>query len=381
MVQKRDNIVGLDSAILMASQIWEASGHTTSGFADLLAECRICKRRFRHDHVEGKCPECDIELTEPKKFNLLVETRLGPVADDAAKAYFRPETAQGIYVNFKNVMDSSRQKIPFGIAQIGKAFRNEITPGPFTFRMREFEQMEMQYFIKPDENKKWFDFWKKERLDWYLNLGIKKDDLRTSEHKKDELAHYARAALDIEYKYPWDWGELEGVHDRGDWDLGNHAKFSAKDLSYFDDQSGKNYIPHIIETSAGADRAALVFILDAYDEDEIGGEQRIVLRFHPKIAPIKVAVFPLLSNNEKLVSKAKEVYEMLKPHFMVQYDEVGSIGRRYRRQDEVGTPLAVTVDHQTLEDETVTIRDRDSAKQRRLKIFELTQYINDQLNL
>lgn len=398
MVQKSDDIVGLDSAILMSPKIWEASGHTTSGFADLLAECRVCKRRFRFDHTDGKCPECDVELTEPKKFNLLVKTNLGPVEDQSTLAYFRPETAQGIYVNFKNVLESSRMRIPFGIAQIGKAFRNEITPGPFTYRMREFEQMEMQFFIKPGENKKWFDFWKEKRMKWYVNLGIKKEHLRFMEHKKDELAHYARAALDIEYKYPWGWGELEGIHDRGDWDLGNHSKFSGKDLSYFDDQKGEKYIPNIIETSGGIDRAALVFLLEAYDEEEIGEKVkskkkkgkneeekgkmerdenniRRVLRFHPKIAPIKSAVFPLLSNNEKMASKAKEIYNLLKPHFMVQYDQIGSIGRRYRRQDEIGTPYCITIDHQTLEDETVTIRDRDTLKQERVEIGQLIEKI------
>jgi len=399
MVQTHDDIVGLDSAILMSPKIWEASGHTTSGFADLLAECRICKRRFRFDQTDGKCTECNVELTEPKKFNLLVKTNLGPVEDTSTKAYFRPETAQGIYVNFKNVLESSRMKVPFGIAQIGKAFRNEITPGPFTYRMREFEQMEMQFFIKPGENKKWFDLWKEKRMNWYINLGIKKENLRFIEHKKEELAHYAKVALDIEYKYPWGWGELEGVHDRGDWDLGNHSKFSGKDLSYFDDQKGERYIPHIIETSGGVDRAALVFLLEAYNEEEIGKRKREkgkeekekgkiendednvrrVLRFHSKIAPIKAAVFPLLSNNEKMITKAKEIYDMLKPHFMVQYDEVGSIGRRYRRQDEIGTPYCITVDHKTLEDDTVTIRDRDTLKQDRVKKEELVQVIKEKM--
>lgn len=372
MIYSSDNIVGLDSAILMAPQVWEASGHTSAGFADLLAECRKCKKRFRHDHTEGKCPECDVDLSEPRKFNLLVETRLGPLEDESAKAYFRPETAQGIYLNFKNVLESSRKKIPFGIAQIGKAFRNEITPGPFIFRMREFEQMEMQFFIKPGDNKKWFKFWKKKRMDWYVDLGIKKECLRLREHECDELAHYAKNAEDIEYKYPWGWGEFEGIHDRGEWDLGNHSNFSGKDLSYFDEDSGEKYIPHIIETSGGVDRTMLVFLLDAYNEDEMEGEKRVVLRLHKDLAPIYAAVFPLLKNDKKLVKVANEVYENLKKHLnRVQYDEVGSIGRRYRRQDEIGTPFCITIDHQTLEDNAVTIRDRDTGKQERVAIGEL----------
>lgn len=381
MLNFYDNIIGLDSAILLPPSVLRASGHTSSNFADLLAECKDCKKRFRYDQVNGKCPECNLALDKPRRFNLLVKTSLGPVEDESALAYFRPETAQGIYLNFKNVLETSRMKIPFGIAQIGKAFRNEITPGPFTYRMREFEQMEMQFFIEPGENKKWFDFWKIERMNWYIKLGIKKENLRFRKHKKNELAHYAKAALDIEYRYPWGWGELEGIHDRGDWDLSNHSKFSGKDLSYFDQQSGKKYIPNIIETSGGVDRATLVFLLDAYDEDEVSEEKRIVLRLNPKISPIKIAVFPLLSTKPELINKAKEVYQILKSEFSVQYDEVGSIGRRYRRQDEIGTPYCVTIDHQTLKDNTVTIRDRDTTKQERFKIEDLLRNFKTMINL
>ena len=376
MVYGDENIVGLDSAIFMSPKIWEASGHTGPGFTDPLRECKKCHNRFRADHLdklstgqiyEDKCPDCGGELTEAKKFNILVKTHLGPVEDSSSQVYLRGETAQGIYVNFKNVLESSRQKIPFGIAQIGKAFRNEITPGPFTFRMREFEQMEMQFFIKPGENKKWFDFWKEKRLTWYHDLGIHKRHLKFKEHEESELAHYAKRAFDIEYEFPWGFGECEGIHDRGEWDLSNHTKYSGKDLSYFEEGTKEKYIPNIIETSAGTDRSALVFLLEAYDEDELGGERRVVLRLHKDVAPVKAAVLPLVKNNENIVKKAREIYESVKNNFLVQYDEAGSIGKRYRRQDEIGTPACITVDHQTLEDGTFTIRDRDTGKQERAK--------------
>ena len=384
IVQLRDDVVGVDSAILMSPKIWEASGHLTAGFADFLVECKKCHKRFRKDHLKkNKCPECDGELTKEKKFNLMMKTFVGPVEDEAATTYLRAETCQGIYMNYELVKDSMRLKIPFGIAQIGKAFRNEITPGNFIYRTREFEQMEMQFFVHPKETKKWFDFWKKERMDWYLDLGIKKSNLRLREHKKDELAHYAKGAVDIEYKFSWGWDEIEGIHDRGDWDLSNHSKHSSKDLSYFDEETKEKFIPHIIETSAGADRSLLVFFVDAYEEikggrtetTEAAKEKEVVLRLDKRLAPIKAAVLPLVKNKPKLVKKAREVYDLIKPHFMSQYDEVGSIGRRYRRQDEVGTPYTCTLDFESLEKDDLTVRDRDTMKQKRVKIKELVNYL------
>lgn len=376
MVVMRENVVGLDSAILMNPKIWEASGHTTEGFADLLAECKKCRRRYRADHLEGnQCPECKIDLTEPRKFNLLLKTFLGPVEDEASEAYLRGETAQGIYVNFVSVQQSMRLKLPFGIAQVGKSFRNEITPGNFTFRTREFEQMEHQFFVKPKEADKWFEYWRQERMKWYQDsLGIKKDNLKFKKHEKDELAHYAKAAEDIEYNYPFGWDELEGIHNRGDWDLSRHSKFSGEDLSYFDEEKKERYIPHVVETAGGADRITLVALLDAYCEEEVSGEKRVVIRFHKNLAPIKVAVLPLVKNKKELVKKAKEIYDLVKPHFMSMYDETGSVGRRYRRQDEIGTPYCATIDFETLGDKAVTVRDRDSMKQERVKIKELIEW-------
>ena len=369
MTRRHENIVGLDAAILMSPKVWQASGHLMAGFADPLVECKKCHHRFRKDHLKNeKCSDCGGELTEEKKFNLMMKTFVGPVEDEAAVAYLRAETCQGIYVNYKNVLDSARLKIPFGIAQIGKAFRNEITPGNFTYRMREFEQMEMQFFIKPRESKKWFDFWKEERMKWYLNLGIKKENLRFTEHKKEELAHYAKAGIDIEYNFPFGWSELEGIHDRGDWDLSNHGEHSGKDLSYFDDEMKEKFIPHIIETSAGADRSMLAFLVENYREEE----KRVYLNFTPVLSPYKVAVFPLLANKPALVEKAREVYQMLKTNDLtVIFDDRGNIGKRYYSQDEIGTPFCITIDFQTLEDETVTVRDRDTMKQERVKVGEL----------
>lgn len=386
MTRQHENIVGLDASILMSPKVWQASGHLTAGFADSLVECEKCHKRFRLDEIANpkskiqKCPDCGGRLTKEKKFNLMMKTFFGPVEDEAAITYLRAETCQGIYVNYKNVLDSTRLKIPFGIAQIGKAFRNEITPGNFTYRTREFEQMEMQFFIKPGENKKWFDYWKEERMRWYLKLGIKKENLRLREHKKDELPHYARAGVDIEYKFPFGWNEIEGIHDRGDWDLSNHSKQSGQDLSYFDEEKKEKYIPHIIETSAGADRSILVLLLEGYHEEK----DRIILKLVPQLAPYKVAVFPLLANKPKLVKKAREVYESLKPlnsksyilnSFNVAWDDRGNIGKRYYSQDEIGTPYCVTIDFQTLEDDTVTVRDRDTMKQERVKISNLHEFI------
>lgn len=397
MVQKRDDIVGLDAAILMSPKVWQASGHLSAGFADELVECKNCHHRFRLEEIKNskKCPLCGGELTKPRKFNLLMKTFVGPVENESSITYLRPETCQGIYVNFKNVLNSSRKKIPFGIAQIGKAFRNEITPGNFTYRTREFEQMEMQYFIKPPSEcqgkekkpKEWLVYWQNERLNWYLKLGIKKENIKLRKQKKEELAHYAKEAVDIEYKFPFGWHEVEGVHNRGDWDLSRHQQFSGEELSYFDEEKKKKFIPWIIETSGGVDRATLMFLIDAYEEikggrtktTEAKKEVEIVLRLDKKLAPIKIAVLPLVKK-EKLISLAKEIYYSLKNYWMVYYDEVGSIGRRYRRQDEIGTPYCLTVDFDSLEDKKVTVRDRDSMEQERINISELIDYFKDKFS-
>jgi len=382
MTQKRDDVEGLDAAILMHPKVWETSGHVAN-FTDPLVDCKKCKARFRADQLEtARCPlkpsksplECGGELTEPRMFNLMFKTFMGPVEEDSAVVYMRPETAQGIYVNFLNVMGPSRQKVPFGIAQIGKAFRNEITPGNFIFRTREFEQMEMQFFIKPSEDDQWFDYWKAERLQWYYDLGINKDKLRYHEHGKDELAHYAKKAFDIEYEFPFGWKELEGIHNRTDFDLSRHTEATGKDLSYFDEKTREKFIPYIIETSAGCDRTLLVLLVDAYTEEEVKGETRVVLKFSPKIAPVKVAVFPLV-NKDGMPEIAMKVFHDLKAHFKVFYDDSGAVGRRYRRMDEIGTPYCVTIDGQTSQDETVTIRDRDSMEQTRVRIADLVPTI------
>lgn len=408
MVRLRDDIVGLDSAILMNPRVWAASGHVST-FSDPLIECKRCHERFREDNLwEGKygeiktehgkplCPVCGGELTESRKFNLMFKTFAGPVEDEAHMVYLRPETAQGIFVNFKNVASAARMKIPFGVAQIGKAFRNEITPGNFTFRTREFEQMEMEFFVEPGTDGKWFEQWVKNRIEWYLAYGIKKENLRLREHKKEELSHYSKATSDIEYKFPFSakggpasgggWGELEGVANRTDFDLKQHQKTSGRDLSYFDEEKKKAYLPYVIEPSAGADRAALAFLIDAYDEIEGGRttttksakEKEVVLRLHPELAPIKAAILPLVKK-EPLKKLAEEIYRDLKEEWMVQYDEVGSVGRRYRRQDEIGTPFCVTIDFDSLEKNDVTVRDRDTMKQDRVKIAELIDYLSEKL--
>ncbi|MBN2030845.1 glycine--tRNA ligase [bacterium] len=372
MVHQREDIVGLDAAILMHPKVWEASGHVES-FTDPLVDCRICKQRFREDEIDPKklekkqCPHCGNKdsLTEARQFNLMFRTHMGPVEEAASTIYLRPETAQGIYVNYKNVMDSSRKKIPFGIAQIGKAFRNEITPGNFIFRTREFEQMEMQYFVKPGDDDAVFQQWREERLTWYVNLGIRKEKLRFHQHGKDELAHYAKVAYDIQYEFPFGWKELEGIHNRTDYDLSRHQQYAGKDLSYFDDTSRERYIPYIIETSAGLDRTVLTCIVDAYEEENLEKETRIVLHLDPKVAPIKAAVFPLV-NRDGMDELARKIFEQLKNQFNVFYDDSGAVGRRYRRQDEAGTPFCITIDSQTLKDETVTIRDRDTMEQDRV---------------
>ncbi len=388
MTKSHDNIAGLDAAILMSPKIWEASGHLTAGFADELVECKECHHRFRKDFLEkDKCPDCGGELTQSKKFNLMMKTFAGPVEDEAAVTYLRAETCQGIYMNYENVLNSMRMKIPFGICQVGKAFRNEINPKDFIYRTREFEQMEMQWFCHEKESDRWFKFWKEERMKWYLNLGIRKENIRFREHEKDELAHYAKKAVDIEYKFLFGWKEIEGIHDRGDWDLSNHSKYSGKDLSYFDEATKEKYIPHIIETSGGADRSFLAFLIDAFGEvkggrtktTEAAKEEEIVLHLDKKLAPIKVAILPLVKNKEDLVKKSKEIYRLLKLHFVCQHDEAGSIGRRYRRQDEIGTPFCITVDFDTLKNDDVTVRDRDTMKQKRIKIKELIKFLKENL--
>ena len=370
VVQERDDMVGLDASILMHPQTWEASGHL-KGFADPLVECKSCHLRWRSDDLKGNnCPSCGGELTEPHLFNLMFKTFIGPIEEQASVVYLRPETAQGMFVNFENVVNTTRKRLPFGIAQIGKAFRNEITTGNFIFRCREFEQMEIEFFVKPETDKQWFDYWIEERLNWYVKLGIKRENIRLRQHTKDELAHYARECYDIDYLYPMGWAELEGIANRGDFDLVQHASFSGKSLTYYDEETKQHIVPYIIEPSAGIDRTALALLCDAYDEEQAEGETRVLLHFHPALAPIKVAVLPL-SRRESLVSVAKQIYADLRQHWMVNYDDAQSIGRRYRRQDEIGTPFCVTVDFQSLEDEQATIRERDTLNQIRVPISEL----------
>jgi len=379
VVQERDDIVGLDTSILMHPQTWEASGHLR-GFTDPLVECKNCHLRWRSDDLKGSsCPTCGGELTEPHLFNLMFKTFMGPVEEAASVVYLRPETAQGIFVNFQNVLNTTRKRLPFGIAQIGKAFRNEITTGNFIFRSREFEQMEIEFFVKPGTDEEWFNYWLEERLNWYVKLGITKENLRLRQHGKGELAHYARDCYDIDYLFPMGWSELEGIANRGDFDLVQHASSSGKSLEYYDDESKEHYIPYIIEPSAGVDRSALAFLCDAYDEEPDQEEIRVILRLHPSLAPIKVAVLPL-SRREKLVKLAKEIHADLRQCWMVSYDDAQSIGRRYRRQDEIGTPFCVTIDFQSLEDEQVTIRERDTMNQIRIPITELRVVLTAKLS-
>ncbi len=373
----REDVEGLDAAILMHPKVWEASGHV-AGFVDPLVDCKKCKSRFRADKLEPevlaqkKCPECGGELTEPRQFNLMFKTHMGPLEDSASVVYLRPETAQGIYVNFHNVAQSSRQKVPFGIAQIGKAFRNEITPGNFIFRTREFEQMEMQFFVRPGTDMEWFEKWKEARIQWHLNNGIRKEKLRFHEHGPGELAHYAKAAFDIEYEFPFGWQELEGVHNRGDFDLGRHQKFSGKKLEYYDEETKERYLPYIVETSAGCDRTLLVALVDAYRFDG----DRTWLSLHPNLAPYKAAVFPLMKKPE-LVQYSNQVYNDLRKRFRATTDDTGSIGKRYRRQDEIGTPFGVTIDYDTLTQHTVTIRHRDTMAQEKIPAERLVEYISE----
>ncbi len=378
IVQDRDDVVGLDASILMHPQTWVASGHVAD-FADAMVDCKSCKQRWRIDDIKDeKCPACGGELTEPRKFNLMFKTFMGPVEDAASQVYLRPETAQGIFVNFQNVLNATRKKLPFGIAQIGKSFRNEITPGNFIFRTREFEQMELEYFVKPGSDEEWFRYWVEERHRWYIDLGIREENLRLRQHAKDELAHYAIDCYDVEYLFPMGWSELEGIANRTDFDLRQHSQFSGQDLSYFDEETKERVIPYVIEPSGGVDRTTLAFLVDAYDEEQDKEGLRVLLRLHPALAPIKVAVLPL-SRNEKLVPTSREVYSELRKCWMVSYDDAQSIGRRYRRQDEIGTPLCVTIDFQSLEDNQVTIRERDSMKQIRVPREVLAQTLDAKL--
>jgi glycyl-tRNA synthetase len=382
MVGGREDVVGLDSAIIEAPQVWVASGHVAS-FTDPLVECTSCNNRFRQDRLEDpdRCPNCDRRgtFTSPKQFNLMFRTFMGPVQDENSVAYLRPETAQGIFINFHNVARSSRMKPPFGIAQIGKSFRNEITPGQFVFRTREFEQAEMEFFCRPQEADKWHRYWLDERLRWYLDLGMSPGNLRLRAHGEDELSHYAAATSDVEYLFPWGWDELEGIANRTDFDLKAHAEHSGEDLRYFDQESGERYFPYVIEPSAGVTRSAFAFLLDAYHEEEVRGETRVVLKLHPRLAPIKISVLPL-SRKPELVEVTREVAALLRPLWPIEVDVTQSIGRRYRRQDEIGTPYAVTVDFDTLDDKAVTVRDRDSMEQQRIPIGSLVGYFQDRFS-
>jgi glycyl-tRNA synthetase len=385
MVQLRDDVVGLDAAILGPPAVWAASGHLET-FTDPLVDCRNCRERWRADHLEpspedGKvhCPNCgSTDLTEARAFHLMFKTHAGPVEDEGAVAYLRPETAQGMFTNFANVLQTSRKKPPFGIAQQGKSFRNEITPGNFVFRTREFEQMELEYFVPPDQAPKWFEYWCQERMDWYINLGIPEAMLRLRPHDAQELSHYSAGTSDVEFAFPWGWGELEGIANRTDYDLKAHAAASGERLEYFDQASGERYVPYVIEPAAGATRTMMAFLIAAYDEDEVGGERRAVLRLHPRLAPYKVAVLPL-SKKDTLTPVARSVLSRLQPHMMTDYDDTQSIGRRYRRQDEIGTPFCVTVDFESLEDQAVTVRDRDTTAQERVPIDALVDYLRTKL--
>jgi len=379
-VYERSDVFGMDAAILMHPKVWEASGHVEN-FFDLKSDCKSCKLRFKAADLKDTkiCPSCGGELTEARPFNLMFKTHQGPVADDANLIYLRPETAQGMFVNFQNLLDTKHPKLPFGMAQIGKAFRNEITPGNFTFRTREFEQMEIEYFVKPADADKYYEYWVEERYNWYLSLGLKKENLKKREHAKDELAHYARACTDIEYNFPIGWSELEGIANRTDFDLRRHSEVSGKDLKFFDDAIKEKYLPFIIEPSGGIDRSVLAFLTDAYHEEKVKDDTRVVLKLHKDLAPVKAAVFPLLKNRPEIVELAKKISQGLKKSFVSTYDDTGAIGKLYRRQDEVGTLYCVTVDVQSLEDKQVTVRDRDTMQQERIGIDRLKTYLLEKL--
>lgn len=378
-VEQREDVVGVDAAIMMNPLAWEASGHVEA-FNDPLIECKICHKRIRadkEDEIKQHEGEHDgVEWTDPKRFNLLVEAKLGVVEEDKQTIYLRGEITNGVQVNFKNIIDSTRLKIPFGVAQMGKAFRNEVTPGNFTFRSREFEQAEIQYYVHPGDANKYFEYWRDEMMKFYLGLGIRKENLRFREHQEKERAHYAKAACDIEYNSPFGWSEVMGIHNRGDWDLARHQKFSGGDLRYQDPKTNEKYLPYDIESSLGVDRSILFLLLDAYSEEG----DRVVLKLNPKVAPFKAAVFPLLANKPELIKVAMEIYSSLKTTYMLAWDDRGNIGKRYASQDEIGTPYTVTVDFDTLKDKTVTVRDRDTAKQKRVKIDQLNDYLQTQIS-
>jgi glycyl-tRNA synthetase len=382
MVRMRDDIVGLDSAIIQSPRVWEASGHVAS-FTDPLVECTNCHNRHRLDKLDDqdRCPSCGMRgtFTEPKQFNLMFRTHMGPVESEGNLVYLRPETAQGIFINYENVRRTSRLRLPFGIAQIGKAFRNEITPGQFVFRTREFEQMEMEYFCRPEESQKWFEYWQQERMRWYTDLGLAPERLRLRPHDADELSHYSSGTSDIEYRFPWGWDELEGIASRTDFDLKAHAAASGEDLTYFDDATGERFYPYVVEPAAGATRTTFAFLIDAYTEDEVGGEKRTVLRLDRRLAPVKVAVLPLSKKGE-LIAVAEKVADRLRPRWDVEVDVTQAIGRRYRRQDEIGTPFCVTVDFDSLDDDQVTVRDRDSIAQDRIPMASLVEYLSERLD-
>ena len=383
MVQLRSDVVGLDAAILSPPQVWEASGHLEN-FSDPLVDCTECKTRHREDQLDDPdtCPSCGKSgtFTEARAFNLMFKTQAGPVEGSGADVYLRPETAQGMFINFKNVLETSRKKPPFGIAQVGKSFRNEITPGNFVFRTREFEQMELEFFVPPDEANDWYQYWMQERHQWYLDLGIPEEQIRLRPHDDDELSHYSSGTSDVEFLFPWGWGELEGIANRGDFDLVQHAEHSGQKLEYFDQGTGERYVPHCIEPAAGATRSMMAFLMAAYDEEQVNDDTRTVLRLHPRLAPYKIAVLPL-SKKDTLLPKAEEILEMLQPHFMCDYDITQAIGKRYRRQDEIGTPYCVTIDFDSLDDDAVTVRERDSMNQERVPTNDLVNYLTQQLAL
>lgn len=380
VVHDRDDVVGLDTSILMHPQTWKASGHTEN-FADILIECKKCNKRFRQDQIKGKCPNCGAnDFADGRGFNLMLKTSLGAVEDEGSITYLRPETAQGIFVNFKNVCDTTRKRLPFGIAQIGKSFRNEITPGNYTFRTREFEQMEIEYFTRPEDAEKFHQQWIDDRFNWYLNLGMKKENLRLRKHGEDELAHYAAGCTDVEYNFPFGWSELEGIANRTDYDLKQHAKFSGQDLQYQDNVTNEKLYPYVIEPSGGCDRATLAFLVDAYQEEEVKGEIRIVLKLSKELAPTKVAVLPLLKKNDGIVALAQAIKKDLQKDLTTVYDDTAAIGKLYRRQDEVGTFFCVTVDVQSLEDQQVTVRSRDTMQQERINVERLKEYLSEKLS-
>ncbi len=381
LVQLRPDVVGMDSAIIQSRQVWVASGHEAV-FTDPLVECKNCHQRFRLDKLDNPdvCPHCGAvgQFTEPRRFNLMFRTFMGPVEEDDNLVYLRPETAQGIFINYENVRRTSRLRLPFGIAQIGKSFRNEITPGQFVFRTREFEQMEMEFFCRPEESSRWFEYWVETRRQWYLDLGLTEDNLRIRPHEADELSHYSTETVDVEYAFPWGWDELEGIANRTDYDLRQHSEHSGVDLRYFDEQTGERFFPHVIEPAAGATRTTFAFLIDAYSEEEVNGETRTVLRLDHRLAPYKLAVLPL-SKKPELVEPASKLADALRPHWMLEFDVTQSIGRRYRRQDEIGTPYCVTFDFDSLEDQAVTVRDRDTMLQDRVSMDRLVEYLRGKL--